>query len=64
MNWEKIILGPRLNMEALPHEWFTIGGTFGFVLLPLLAVVVLAGLRAGNGFGTNGLPRLTPSVSA
>jgi cytochrome o ubiquinol oxidase subunit 1 len=45
MNWQKIILGPRLDVQALPHEWFTIGGTFGFILLPLLAVVVLARIK-------------------
>jgi len=31
----------KLNLEALPHEWFTIGGTAAFMFLALIAVVVL-----------------------
>jgi len=45
MNWEHIILGNRLNMDALPHEWFTIGGTFGFILLPIAAVLLLGKIK-------------------
>src|SRR4051812_39295477 len=36
----EILLG-RLNAHALPHEWFTIGGSAAFVLLTL---TVVAGL--------------------
>src|SRR5882757_3306587 len=35
----------KLNLEALPHEWFTIGGTIGFVILPLVAVAVLIRIK-------------------
>ncbi|HKU18019.1 MAG TPA: cbb3-type cytochrome c oxidase subunit I [Candidatus Saccharimonadales bacterium] len=31
----------RLDLHALPHEWFTIGGTIGFIVLPLVALAVL-----------------------
>ncbi len=32
----------KLSMHALPHEWFTIGGTIGFIILvPLIAAIVL-----------------------
>jgi cytochrome o ubiquinol oxidase subunit 1 len=31
----------KLNWHALPHEWFTIGGTAAFALLALLVIVVL-----------------------
>jgi len=37
---KEILLG-KLNGHALPHEWFTIGGTVAFVLLALFAVIVL-----------------------
>ncbi len=31
----------KLNMQALPHEWFTIGGTAAFIGLALLAATFL-----------------------
>lgn len=31
----------KLNWQALPHEWFTIGGALAFFMLGLTAVVVL-----------------------
>lgn len=31
----------KLNGRALPHEWFTIGGSIAFILLILIVVVVL-----------------------
>ncbi len=32
----------KLDIHALPHEWFTIGGTIGFLILPpLIAAIVL-----------------------
>jgi cytochrome o ubiquinol oxidase subunit I len=32
----------KLDWQALPHEWFTIGGTIGFLVLPaLIAAIVL-----------------------
>ncbi len=37
---KELLLG-KLNWEALPHEWFTIGGTGAFIALALLAVTVL-----------------------
>lgn len=38
MNW---LLG-KLDWSALPHEWFTIGGTIGFLILPpLIAALVI-----------------------
>src|SRR5690242_13583466 len=40
MNWKEIILG-KLDANALPHEWFTIGGTAFFFALALFAAGVL-----------------------
>lgn len=41
---KEFLLG-RLNAQALPHEWFTIGGTIGFIVLPLLALAVLVRIK-------------------
>ncbi|GAC1391399.1 MAG: cytochrome o ubiquinol oxidase subunit I [Candidatus Saccharimonadales bacterium] len=37
---KELLIG-KLNWEALPHEWFTIGGTGAFVALALLAIIVI-----------------------
>src|SRR3990167_1503581 len=38
---KELLLG-KLDWSALPHEWFTIGGTIGFLIMPpLIAAVVL-----------------------
>lgn len=38
---KELILG-KLDWNALPHEWFTIGGTIGFLIMPpLIAALVL-----------------------
>lgn len=37
----KEFLVGKLNMEALPHEWFTIGGTAAFAALALFAIIFL-----------------------
>ncbi len=44
MNWQEVILG-KLTTQALPHEWFTIGGTIGFILLPFLGVIALGWIK-------------------
>ncbi|HLZ14671.1 MAG TPA: cbb3-type cytochrome c oxidase subunit I [Candidatus Saccharimonadales bacterium] len=35
----------RLSLHALPHEWFTIGGTIGFILMPLVALAILIRIK-------------------
>ena len=35
----------KLSEHALPHEWFTIGGTIGFILLPIAAVLILIKIK-------------------
>lgn len=35
----------KLDWSALPHEWFTIGGSIAFVALALFAVVVLTRMK-------------------
>jgi len=40
----EFLLG-KLNMQALPHEWFTIGGTLAFLTLALVAVIVITKLH-------------------
>ncbi|MES2971782.1 MAG: cbb3-type cytochrome c oxidase subunit I [Patescibacteria group bacterium] len=38
---KELILG-KLDWSALPHEWFTIGGTVGFLIMPpLIAALVI-----------------------
>lgn len=42
---KEILLG-KLEWSALPHEWFTIGGTIGFLIMPvLIAAIVLTRKR-------------------
>lgn len=42
---KEFLLG-KLDWSALPHEWFTIGGSIGFILLPpLIAAIVLTRKR-------------------
>lgn len=41
---KELLLG-KLNLEALPHEWFTIGGTLAFLALTLFAVIVITRLK-------------------
>ncbi|HSD56341.1 MAG TPA: cbb3-type cytochrome c oxidase subunit I [Candidatus Saccharimonadales bacterium] len=41
---KEFLLG-KLSEHALPHEWFTMGGTFGFIILPILAVALLARIK-------------------
>ncbi|HEY2004198.1 MAG TPA: cbb3-type cytochrome c oxidase subunit I, partial [Candidatus Saccharimonadia bacterium] len=45
MNWKELILGPKLNAQSLPHEWFTIGGTAFFCALALFTIVVITRLK-------------------
>ncbi len=40
MNWHELIFG-KLTWDALPHVWFTIGGTVFFGLLVLTLVVII-----------------------
>lgn len=40
----EFLLG-RLDMHALPHEWFTIGGTIGFIVMPLVALAILIRIK-------------------
>ena len=35
----------KLAEHALPHEWFTIGGTIGFILLPIAALAILVRIK-------------------
>jgi cytochrome o ubiquinol oxidase subunit 1 len=35
----------KLNWAALPHEWFTIGGTLAFLMLALIVVVIVTRLK-------------------
>ncbi|GAC1386471.1 MAG: cytochrome o ubiquinol oxidase subunit I [Candidatus Saccharimonadales bacterium] len=35
----------RLNWHALPHEWFTIGGSVAFIGIAILAIVVITRMK-------------------
>src|SRR6476660_6449540 len=37
----KDIIFGKLTWNALPHEWFTIGGTLAFISMALIAIVVI-----------------------
>jgi cytochrome o ubiquinol oxidase subunit I len=41
---KELLIG-KLNLEALPHEWFTIGGTLAFVGLALFAIIVITRMK-------------------
>ncbi len=41
---KELLIG-KLTWDALPHEWFTIGGTLAFLLLGLVVVVTLTYLK-------------------
>lgn len=41
---KELLLG-KLNLDALPHEWFTIAGSITFILLTLGVVVVITRLK-------------------
>ncbi len=41
---KELLLG-RLNWQALPHEWFTIGGSVAFITLALVAILVITRLK-------------------
>jgi hypothetical protein len=40
----KELLVGKLTAQALPHEWFTIGGTVAFGALGLFAIIVITRL--------------------
>jgi len=41
---KEILIG-KLNMHALPHEWFTIGGTAAFGALALVAIIIITRMK-------------------
>lgn len=41
---KELLLG-KLDWSALPHEWFTIGGSIAFVVLALFVVVVITRMK-------------------
>lgn len=41
---KELLIG-KLNMQALPHEWFTIGGTVAFLILALIIIFVITYLK-------------------
>ncbi len=41
---KELLLG-KLNWQALPHEWFTIGGSVAFIALALFAALVITRMK-------------------
>lgn len=41
---QELLIG-KLTWDALPHEWFTIGGTVAFLALGLIVAVILTYLK-------------------
>jgi len=41
---KELLIG-KLNLEALPHEWFTIAGSVAFIGLTLFAVIVITRMK-------------------
>jgi cytochrome o ubiquinol oxidase subunit 1 len=56
---KEFLLG-RLDMHALPHEWFTIGGTGAFIGLALLTVIVITRLKRWTWLWNDWLTSVDP----
>lgn len=44
MNWQQFIFG-KLTLEALPHQWFTLGGTVFISIMGLFTVIAITYLK-------------------
>lgn len=56
----KELLVGKLNMQALPHDIFMIGGTLSFILMALFAVVVITRLKRWRWLWTEWLTSVDP----
>lgn len=56
---KELLIG-KLTMDALPHAWFTIGGTIAFFLLGLIAVVALTRLKRWKWLWNDWLTSVDP----
>lgn len=56
---KELLIG-KLNAHALPHEWFTIGGTGAFLALALFAVVVLTRMKRWKWLWSEWLTSVDP----
>src|SRR5262245_9662260 len=56
---KELLIG-KLNLEALPHEWFTIGGTLAFLGLGLFIAVVLTRTKRWKWLWNEWLPSVDP----
>lgn len=56
---KELLLG-KLDWHALPHEWFTIGGTVAFIGLTLFAIVLITRLKRWKWLWTEWLTSVDP----
>ncbi len=57
---KELLLG-KLNWQALPHEWFTIGGTIGIIIMPaLIAAIILTRKKRWNWLWSEWLTSVDP----
>ncbi len=53
----------KLTLDAIPHIWYTIGGTVFIIIMALRSQRISLKLSAGVGFGMSGLLPLIPKRS-
>jgi cytochrome o ubiquinol oxidase subunit I len=56
---KEFLLG-KLNGHALPHEWFTIGGTVAFLAMALFAVIVITRMKRWKWLWNDWLTSVDP----
>lgn len=56
---KELLLG-KLDLNALPHEWFTIGGTVAFLALVLFSVIVITRLKRWKWLWSEWLTSVDP----
>ncbi|HSE61258.1 MAG TPA: hypothetical protein VLA88_03100, partial [Candidatus Saccharimonadales bacterium] len=56
---KELLLG-KLDWHALPHEWFTIGGTVALMGLLLVAVLIITYLKRWKWLWTEWLTSVDP----
>ena len=56
---KELILG-KLNMQSLPHEWFTIGGTAAFLGLTLVTIAIITRMKRWNWLWSEWLTSVDP----
>lgn len=56
---KELIFG-KLNMQSLPHEWFTVGGTLAYLGLTLFAIIVITRMKRWKWLWSEWLTSVDP----